>query len=599
LTRTIVHYGAEVNKKEKTALTGEDAREGLVAIVSVKVPDPKFSSQTKDKLVSSEVRQAVESIVSAKMQDWLERNPNITKILIETANQAARAREAARKAREITRRKGVLEGFSLPGKLSDCQTSDPAVSELFLIEGDSAGGTTKQGRDRSNQAVLPLRGKILNVEKVRPDKVLDSEAIVMLVSAIGTGIGKEEFDVNKIRYHKIIIMTDADVDGLHIRTLLLTFFYRYMKPIIENGYLYIAQPPLYRIAVGGSETFLKDNDALRNYVVDRVVKNSVLIYGDGVNMSGEDLSFFLHNAFALDDILSNMNISVSRQILESAILSGFTTKTMKDEGEISQKMVTMCDMLNSYKGDDLIALLGATPWVATIEKIKRTSHSTVLLSEQKIVSTQEIAGCDNVTEVAPEVADSSCKNASNSTDDESCTNESVVLETDKLSDAITQSMKNDHIIAQEEEEITVVVKRVVRSVEQRYILTKAITEMTDFVRATRVKNLDLLREVVQKSCVLKNGETDYNLNGIRDLIATTDQIGKHKATLQRFKGLGEMNADQLWDTTLDSNARTLLRVKISDAELADQLFTKLMGEEVEPRRDFIISNAMSVENVDV
>ena len=513
LTRQVTGYAdsSGIMKKEKVSLTGDDCREGLSCVLSVKVPDPKFSSQTKDKLVSSEVRPVVESLVNEKLNEWFEENPNEAKTVVTKVVEAASAREAARKARELTRRKGALDVASLPGKLADCQERDPAKSEIFIVEGDSAGGSAKQGRDRKNQAILPLRGKVLNVERARFDKMLSSDQIGTLITALGTGIGKDEFDIEKARYHKIIIMTDADVDGAHIRTLLLTFFFRQMPELIERGYLYIAQPPLYQVKRGKSSQYLKDEEAMENYLIESGLEEAVLHLSSGEVMTGADLRATIDTALKIRELLDGLHTRYDRSIIEQVAIAG---------------------ALNA----DLMAN-----------------------REQAEAAAEYIAArLDALAE-----------------------------ETEKGWTGETRDAG---------EEFDVVLSRMVRGVKEVQVIDQALIGSAD------ARALDgyaaHLQSIYAKPATLKRRESDTPVHGPRDLLEAIFEAGKKGVSTQRYKGLGEMNADQLWETTLDPDARSLLQVKVQEATDADDLFTRLMGEEVEPRRAFIQDNALSVANLD-
>jgi len=507
LTRQVTGY-AEKNgsaRKEKIALTGDDCREGLTAVLSCKVPDPKFSSQTKDKLVSSEVRPVVEGIVNEALQAWFEEHPSEAKGILTKVVEAAAAREAARKARELTRRKGALDIASLPGKLADCQERDPAKSELFIVEGDSAGGSAKQGRNREFQAVLPMRGKILNVERARVDKMLSSQEIGTLITALGTGI-REEFDVGKLRYHKIIIMTDADVDGSHIRTLLLTFFYRQMGQVIERGHLYIAQPPLYKVARGKSEQYLKDEVALENYLITAGLEDAVLRLAAGEERAGEDLQTLVHEARIIRNVLHGLHSRYNRQVVEQAAIAGVLNPAIFED---QQKAVEAAQ----YIARRLNALAEET------ERGWQGSFADGFRFE-----------------------------------------------------------------------------RTVRGVKEVAIIDQALLGSAD------ARKLDeyapSLQAIYPKHGLLRRKEEEVAVHGPVALFEAVTATGRKGLSLQRYKGLGEMNPDQLWETTLDTNARSLLQVKVKEGEEADNIFAELMGDLVEPRRDFIQSNALSA-SVDV
>ena len=508
LTRTLTKYAQDsgIAKREKVDFTGDDAREGLTCVLSVKVPDPKFSSQTKDKLVSSEVRPAVENLVNEKLSEWFEENPAQAKVIVGKIIEAALAREAARKARELTRRKTAMDVASLPGKLADCQEKDPALSEVFLVEGDSAGGSAKQGRERKNQAVLPLRGKILNVERARFDRMLSSDQIGTLITALGTGIGRDEFNLDKLRYHKIVIMTDADVDGAHIRTLLLTFFFRQMPELIERGYLYIAQPPLYKVARGKSEVYLKDQNALDDYLVHQGVEGAILRLGTGEEISGQDLLRVVEEARVIKRILASFPTHYPRNILEQASIAGAMVS-----GWIDADAQGVADAVAARL--DLVAVEYERGWTGrpTQDKGLRLTRS-------------------------------------------------------------------------------------LRGVEEARTLDGAVLRSGEARRLAQ--HTEALRETYGQPARLIRKDREQLIFGPLDLLAAILQEGEKGLTLQRYKGLGEMNPEQLWETTLDPAARTLLQVKIDDVAEADDIFTKLMGDVVEPRRDFIQQNALNVENLD-
>jgi DNA gyrase subunit B len=513
LTRQINQYALDsgIAKKEKVALTGEDAREGLTCVLSVKVPDPKFSSQTKDKLVSSEVRPVVESIVNEKLNQWFEEHPSEARRIVAKVVEAAAAREAARKARELTRRKGALDVASLPGKLADCQERDPALAELFIVEGDSAGGSAKQGRDRRFQAILPLRGKILNVERARFDKMLSSAEIGTLIAALGTGIGSEEFDIAKIRYHKIIIMTDADVDGSHIRTLLLTFFYRQMPQIVEKGYLYIAQPPLYRAQRGKSERYLKDDRELETYLVDAGIEGAVLTLADGTQVSGNDLRERVERASLARSLMQPLirKVGSGPVVEQAAIVGALNPQLIPDQALASQAAAAIAHRL------DGLVPASERGWTGTAEP------------DGGLAFTRRLRG---VTE--------------------------------------------RHVID----------GPLIRSAEARRLDAMAAELQQSYTRPARL--------------IAKDKETV--VAGPIALIESVMELGRRGMTaVQRYKGLGEMNPDQLWMTTLDPNSRALLQVKVSHVDEAEEVFSTLMGDLVEPRRDFIQQNALAVANLDV
>ena len=504
LTRIINKYAAEsgIAKKEKVDISGDDAREGLTCVLSVKVPDPKFSSQTKDKLVSSEVRPVVESLINEKLAEWFEEHPKEAVQVMTKIVEAAAAREAARKARELTRRKSALDISSLPGKLADCQEKDPAKSEIFIVEGDSAGGSAKQGRDRSNQAILPLRGKILNVERARFDKMLSSDQIGTLIMALGAGIGREEFDINKLRYHKIVIMTDADVDGAHIRTLLLTFFYRQMPEIIERGFLYIAQPPLYKVMRGKSERYLKDDEELNNYLIEEGTRGETLILADGTQIGGQDLRERVHGAAAFKQALWRLSLRAPGDVVEQAAIAGALAP-----GASQEEAARTAERLN------LIAEEGEDNWSGRFE-------------EGNLILTREVRG-----------------------------------------------------------------------VEDKAVLDRQLLASADAMRLN--ERATTIRPIYVEHSLLRNEKAgEFTVTGPVSLLDAVLASGRKGLKIQRYKGLGEMNADQLWETTLDANARTLLQVKVDHADEAGDMFSRLMGDVVEPRREFIQDNALDAQ-VDV
>jgi DNA gyrase subunit B len=478
-------------------------------VLSVKVPDPKFSSQTKDKLVSSEVRPVVESVMADALSGWFEENPGEARNIVQKIVEAAAAREAARKARELTRRKGALDVSSLPGKLADCQERDPAKSELFLVEGDSAGGSAKQARDRAFQAVLPLRGKILNVERARFDKMLSSAEIGTLITALGTGIGHDEFDLTKLRYHKVIIMTDADVDGAHIRTLLLTFFYRQMPKLVEAGHLFIAQPPLYKVKRGQSERYLKDEKALEDYLIGEGLEDAILITGDNASRGGGDLRDIVETARKIGAILRGLHSRYPRFVVEQVAIAGALNPKFLKEPRHAQAAAT-------YIAKRLDALA---------EDTEKGWHGEAL-PEGGLRFWRELRG---------------------------------VMES--------------HLID------------------------------GPFIASADALKLDAyalhLQEVYAKPTTLRRKDTSLIVHGPSELLDAVMTAGRKGLTLQRYKGLGEMNPEQLWDTTLDLDTRTILQVKIKEGEDADDIFSRLMGDVVEPRREFIQANALQVANLDV
>ncbi|WP_028056113.1 DNA topoisomerase (ATP-hydrolyzing) subunit B [Sphingobium bisphenolivorans] len=523
LTRTLNNYADKSGllKKEKVSLTGEDMREGLTAIVSVKLPDPKFSSQTKDKLVSSEVRQPLESLMADKMAEWLEENPQHGRMIVQKVIDAAAAREAAKKARELTRRKGVMDIASLPGKLADCQERDPAKSELFLVEGDSAGGSAKQGRNRHNQAILPLKGKILNVERARFDRMLSSKEVGTLIQAMGTGI-RDDFNLDKLRYHKIVIMTDADVDGAHIRTLLLTFFYRQMPQIIEAGHLYIAQPPLYKATRGRSEVYLKNEAALEQYLVDNGVESMALDTREGMR-SGEDLRHLIEHGRRMRAVMRYVPRRYNPAIIEALAINGALDPELSQDAQGARldatvKWMDAQDDEGSWSGR--IAEEGGFHF----ERLWRgvTDHHMI---EHGFIGSAEAR---KLHAIAAEEAQSY--------------QTSSRLVTAKAAQAAEEAGEDDLPVA-----------------------TKGSTPVT--------RPSELLEAVLA--------------------------AGRKGLAIQRYKGLGEMNAEQLWETTLDPDNRSMLRVEVEQADVADEIFTRLMGDVVEPRREFIQDNALNVANLDV
>ena len=509
LTRQITGYAESsgLAKREKVDLTGDDCREGLTCVVSVKAPDPKFSSQTKDKLVSSEVRPAVENIVNEALGQWLEEHPADAKTVVSKVIEAAAAREAARKARDLTRRKGALDVANLPGKLADCQERDPAKSELFIVEGDSAGGTAKQGRNREFQAVLPLRGKILNVERARFDKMLASEQIGTLITALGAGIGRDEFNIEKLRYHKIIIMTDADVDGAHIRTLILTFFYRQMPELIERGHVFIAQAPLYKVTKGKSTQYLKDERALEDYLIDALLDGAVLRSASGEDRAGGDLRRLLEDARGFRHVLLSLHSRYDNRVVEQAAIAG---------------------------------ALQPLP-----------------------------ADADEAQKLADEVA--------------------------RRLDAVAEETERGWRGAPRENGY--IFRRTLRGVEHVSMLDASLLASSEARKLT--ERAHDLREIFAGQAFLLRRGDEAAVSGPTALYEAMNAQGRKGLTIQRYKGLGEMNAEQLWETTLDREARSLLQVRVKEAVEADDIFVKLMGDVVEPRREFIQENALSVANLDV
>jgi len=505
LTRTMNTYATNNNflKNVKTTVSGDDLREGIVAVISVKVPDPQFEGQTKTKLGNSEIKGYVETLLNEKLATYLEENPQVAKRILEKGIEAARAREAARKARDLTRRKGALDGLSLPGKLADCQEKDPALSEIYIVEGDSAGGSAKQGRDRSNQAILPLKGKILNVEKARFDKMLTSNEIRTLITAMGAGIGKDDFDVAKLRYHRIIIMTDADVDGSHIRTLLLTFFFRQMPELIERGYLYIAQPPLYKIKRGKKETYLKDEEVLLDFLLNLGVENCALEMNNGEKIiRGKQIIPTLKNIIEYNDLFEKlMNKGIKKELLEIFV-----------KGNIQ---------------DSLIDLVDLTPLVEKLHQAAPSAEFTLLSEPARILFTLG----------------------------------SVRARIDQ---------KSLDILSTHEYKLLL----------QSYKLVSSLFQN-------------------EKIKVTQENKEEVSVDDAFELLNYFLDKAKKGQYIQRYKGLGEMNPDQLWETTMDPEKRVLLQVKIEDVVATDEIFTVLMGDQVEPRREFIETNALNVSNLDI
>jgi DNA gyrase subunit B len=541
LTRTLNNYADKSGmlKKEKVTLTGDDMREGLTAIVSVKLPDPKFSSQTKDKLVSSEVRQPLESLMADRMSEWLEENPTNARMVIQKVIDAAAAREAAKKARELTRRKGVMDIASLPGKLADCQERDPAKSELFLVEGDSAGGSAKQGRDRHYQAILPLKGKILNVERARFDRMLSSKEVGTLIQAMGTGIGREDFNIEKLRYHKIVIMTDADVDGSHIRTLLLTFFYRQMPEIIERGHLFIAQPPLYKVAKGRSELYVKDDNALDKYLVETGLTGVILETASGAR-SGNDLAALVEHARRMRTLMAYVPRRYDSTIIEAMALTGALGPDLQS-------------------ADRAAAVAKAADWMQAQDGEGKWSGR---VSEE---------GGYMFERLWRGVVDHH------------------MIEAGFLSSAEARKL---HKLAGEESESYAAPAKLVKGVAAVAELEEAEEVNDDGLDA-------LIAAPDAQAARSRTGPAGSLITRPSELLDAVLAAGRKGLAVSRYKGLGEMNAEQLWETTLDPAHRSLLRVEIEQADLADDIFTKLMGEVVEPRRDFIVENALNVANLDV
>ncbi|HST37198.1 MAG TPA: DNA topoisomerase (ATP-hydrolyzing) subunit B [Allosphingosinicella sp.] len=532
LTRTLNNYADKsgMMKREKVSLTGDDMREGLTAIVSVKLPDPKFGSQTKDKLVSSEVRQPLESLMADKMAEWLEENPGHSRTIIQKIIDAAAAREAARKAREASR-KSVLGISSLPGKLADCQEKDPAKSELFLVEGDSAGGSAKQGRNRETQAILPLKGKILNVERARFDRMLSSKEVGTLIQAMGTGIGRDDFNIEKLRYHKVVIMTDADVDGAHIRTLLLTFFYRQMPEIIERGHLYIAQPPLYKVAKGRSEVYLKDNNKLDDYLIEAGVGLTALETPAGPR-SGDDLRALADHGRRVRSLMAYVPRRYDPAIIEGLALTGALDPRLAPAGRLEALSLTQ-------------------EWLNVVDEEGQWSVEM---------------GADG----------------------------------DYVLRRLWRGVTDHHVIDH----------KFLVSAEARKLHGLAVPEAATYAGVSRLVSLrdsSVQTEAAEEAEENEGGQPKSQAPDPRGALVTrpTELLeailaaGRKGLSVQRYKGLGEMNADQLWETTLDPDNRALLKVEVAQADVADEIFTRLMGDVVEPRRDFIQENALNVANLDV
>ena len=512
LTRTLNNYVTEngLLKKEKVILTGDDMREGLTCVLSVKVPDPKFSSQTKDKLVSSEVRPVVESVIGDKLKEWLDEHPNEARIIVGKIIEAATAREAARKARELTRRKGVLDVASLPGKLADCSEKDPALSEIFIVEGDSAGGSAKQGRDRRTQAIMPLKGKILNVERARFDKMLNSAEIGTIITALGTGIGRDDFNADKCRYHKIIIMADADVDGSHIRTLLLTFFYRQMPDLIERGYIYIAQPPLYKVKKGNSILYIKNEREMENYLNRGGCDDAMLVRKNGEQIVGEDLVTLVEQNRKAHGLIVSLSKTVPEKIIEQMAITGlFSAELRANPESLSSLLPALSARLDALEAEY------DKGWIAEL-----TPEHEILL------------------------------------------------------------------------------KRTLRGVTEKHLVELKILESQEAQMLSGMKDF-LIENFGDVNTLVSKQGLEKKIHGPVDLVNAIVAAGKRGITINRYKGLGEMNPEQLWETTLDPEARSLLQVKINQMEEADETFATLMGDVVEPRKEFIQDNALNVVNLDI
>lgn len=512
LTRTINNYIAEngLLKKDKNVITGEDMREGLTCVLSVKAPDPKFSSQTKDKLVSSEVRPVVESVVGDKLKEWLDEHPADARIIVGKIVEAATAREAARKARDLTRRKGAMDISSLPGKLADCQEKDPALSEVFIVEGDSAGGSAKQGRHRRNQAILPLRGKILNVERARFDKMLNSAEIGTIITALGTGIGRDDFNADKCRYHKIVIMTDADVDGSHIRTLLLTFFYRQMPELIERGYVYIAQPPLYKAKRGNSILYLKDDLEMEDYLIRGGCEDAFLQKQNGEQIAGSDLITLVENTRKVRSLIATLGKKAPEKIIEQMAIHGLFDKNLTADRDAFKKALdNLAVCLDSHEAEY------DKGWLADLNE-------------------------DN----------------------------------------------------------SFTIHRTLRGVKEEHVIGSTVMDSPEAVILNEMRTM-LLENFAQASVLVSKNGVEIRIPGPVAFVDAVMAAGKKGITIQRYKGLGEMNPEQLWETTLDPEARSLLQVKMEHLDEADETFATLMGDVVEPRKEFIQDNALNVVNLDI
>lgn len=556
LTRTVnaLMNNMNPNKKNvKVDISGDDAREGLTCIVSVKVPDPKFSSQTKDKLVSSEVRSVVENITSEKLSMWFEENPTEAKQVVGKIIEAASAREAARKARELTRKKTSLDPTNLPGKLANCSEKDPAICELFIVEGDSAGGSAKQGRNRKNQAVLPLRGKILNVEKARFDKIISSAEIGTFITALGTGIGKDEFDADKCRYHKIIIMTDADVDGSHIRTLLLTLLYRQVPELIARGYVYVAQPPLYKTKRGQSEVYHKTQESLDNFLFNLSLdEGASLVLFNGDKIIGKDLQSLITTSKKVAKLIGEIDTKASPKLLETLAIAGaFNSKIFCDEAVAEKIKLELTDKLNAHESE-----FNKT-WLVEIK--------SELINEIKIETKTEI-----ITE--------------------------IIIE-DEVEKEVERELKTDVEIQVQVSVGKLVISKINRGVADSYEFNEKLLNSMQAQNLNAMYNT--LNTYFKDTAIITVKEIESAVFGPVSLLQALLDNSKKGLYLQRYKGLGEMNPEQLWETTLDPNSRSLIQITIDNAEQADEIFTTLMGDVVEPRKEFIQQNALNVNNLDI
>ena len=613
LTRSVNNYAQSENllKGLKGNLSGEDIREGIVAVVSCKVPDPKFSSQTKDKLVSSEVKPAVNSAMAQAMSEWLLEQPAMAKEVVSKAIRASQVREAARRARDLVRRKGALDSSALPGKLADCQERDPTKAEIFLVEGDSAGGSAKQGRHRGTQAILPLRGKILNVEKARLDKMLSSQEITTLITALGTGIGAEDFNIEKLRYHKIVIMTDADVDGSHIRTLLLTFFYRHMRSVIEKGYLYIAQPPLFRAKKGKQIQYLKDEAALSEYLMTSGISNASLTLGSGEVLVGDDLQqqmLELSRTFqGLQRLQPRADVRVVSLIMQLSDVGAEDTWSNQEVVEIIAR--TLKDQLDQSQPEEL-------PAQYHVEQVINISLSASSAPEQ-VKSKSEDDGSVDGSSLDGSIDDSSLDGSVDDSSldgsvDDSSLDGSVdgssldgSVDDSSLNDSVDDSSLNDSVDnASAEAEVMqgptrwrIRFRSRVNGEERHTVLDWALVGSARFKKARETtKSFELLGEGPFK---VQAGGQEFHADSYYKLLQEFQVLSRKGIDIQRYKGLGEMNPDQLWETTMNPETRTMLQVQVRDFEEADEIFTILMGDQVEPRRRFIEKNALNVQNLDV